>query len=102
MSVPTTVKSSPNASGSVNKPTTTTTATAAAKVQNPTKPVKFSVNPLWSTIGTTAQLAFAFFCIYLAPFGRSSASSFSFSTQLYDLLFTENLNNYAKVQRGAS
>jgi hypothetical protein len=104
MSVPTSAKLSTSSSGNINKPSATATATATATVKSSTANSKFSVNPLWSTIGTTIQFAFALFCIYLAPFGRSSpiSSASSFINQLYDLLFTENLRDYAQVQRGAS
>ena len=102
MTVPTSAKLSKSSSGNINKPTSSTTTTAT-KPASATKSstAKFSINPLWSAFGTALQFGFALFCIYLAPFGRSPPTS-SFTTQLYDLLFTENLRDFTHVQRGAS
>lgn len=93
-------KMSTSTSGTI-KPSTTAAATATAK--KPASPEKFVVSPVWSAVGTAFQLAFAYFCIYLTPFGRtSSPSTASFTSQLFDLLFTENLKDYSQVHRGAS
>lgn len=70
---------------------TTATATSTGKPAN----ARFIVNPLWSTIGTIFHVAFSFLCIYLTPFGRTGTlSSASFTSQLYDLLFTESLGDF--------
>ena len=91
-----TPKMSASSSGTINKPVTPTATTKTAK------PVKFVVNPFWTAVGTVVHLVFAFFCIYLTPFGRTNPATSSFTSQLYDLLFTENLKDYAQVNRGAS
>lgn len=90
---------------SVIKPTvgssnakTTATATSSPKVKAVTP--AFTVNPTMSALGTAVHLLFAFFCVYLAPFGRSAASTFT--SQLYDLLFTEKLESYQVDGKGFS
>ena len=74
---------------------TSTVKPAATTASATGKPARFIVNPLWSTIGTIFHVAFSFFCIYLTPFGRTGTlSSASFTSQLYDLLFTESLGDF--------
>lgn len=80
----------------VNKPAVS--ASTDKTTSNATSP--FTVNSTMSALGTAVHLFFAFFCIYLTPYGRTTASSFT--SQLYDLLFTEKLESYETVSNGAS
>lgn len=80
---PVPAKASPNN----NKPATSTSTTST------------SANSSMAILGTIFHLLFAFFCVYLTPFGRSTSS---FTSQLYDLLFTDKLEAYEQVQAGSS
>ena len=75
----------------VDKSATSATAPASKAAQSP----RFTVNPVWSTVGTLLHVAFSLFCIYLTPFGRTGTlSATTFTTQLYDLLYTEKLADF--------
>lgn len=59
-------------------------------------PQIFFPNALWFNFNTLLHLLAVVIGIYLVPFGRSSPSENSFLNSIYDLLFTEKLEDYSK------
>ena len=97
-----------SSASAINKPPVAANklaGTAATKLpssqQQNQQQQQFVINPVMSVLVTVIHMAFAFFGVYLAPFGRTAIGS-SFTSQLFDLLFIDKLEDYAKPIAGAS